>query len=213
MTATLARAVMALSLCCMTDRRGAWAAAMRAEFDVASADGKPLRFAAGCLFAACRELATLEEGRFALTSYALALGLMIPMAALQVGCALFGLPYLYPGQAGLAGAWLVGGEHEGLIRGVYQAAVPSIALLLLVLGVGHLSIAWAMLNRDWNGVRRRGALLLAAAVTLVVFMGVFFLDSRQAATQGAILAVELATVWLIGRWHDQLFPAAAESPG
>src|SRR3546814_18365761 len=76
---------------------------------------------------------TREEGRYTLTNYALARGVMIPMAALKIGCALFGLPYLSPGREGLSGALLVGSEDEALIRGVYQTAGPPLAFLLLLL--------------------------------------------------------------------------------
>lgn len=201
-----ARAVMALAMCCLSDTRREWGTAMQAEFEAAAAEGKPLLFATGCLTAAWREMLTREEGRFVLTNYALVLGLMIPMAALQIGCALFGLPYLYPGQHGLTGALLEGRGQEDLLRGVYQAAVPSLALLQLLIGIGHLCIAWVMLNRDWAGVRRLGTLALAAAATLILFMGVLFLNSTQALLQGAVLAVELATVSVVVRWHAQLFP-------
>lgn len=212
MKTALARAVMALAAACLGESRRQWGLAMQAEFESAAADGKPLLFAIGCLAAAWRALLTREEGRFVLTNYALALGLMIPMAALQIGCAVFGLPYLYAGQDGLRGALLDGGAQEGLLRSVYQAAVPSLSLLLLLVGVGHLCIAWAMLERDWARVRRMGALTLAAAATLIIFMGALFLDSSQALLQAAILAIELATVCVVARWHAQLPPAAAEEP-
>jgi hypothetical protein len=214
MKAIVSRLVMALAVCCLDESRREWSAAMQAEFETAAAEGKPLLFAAGCLMAAWRELLTREQGRFALTNYALVLGVMIPMAALQIGCALLGLPYLYPGQQGLSGALLEGGTHEVLLRGVYQAAIPSLALLQLLIGLGHLRIAWVMLNRDWTGVTRSGLRMLAAAATLVLFMGVLFLDSTQALLQGAVLAIELASVSVVARWHAQLFPAAmTEHPG
>jgi hypothetical protein len=212
MKAALARALMALAVRCFGESRRDWSAAMQAEFETAVADGEALPFAAGCLAAACRELLTREEGRFALTSYALALGLMIPMAALQIGSALFGFPYLYPGSGGLSGAILEGRAHEALLRGVYQAAIPSLALLLLVLGAGHLRIAWAMLDRDWSRVMRVGAFMLAAATTLILVMSVFFLDSSQAVLLAAVLAVELATVTMVARWHARLFPASVTEP-
>ncbi|MGK6320719.1 hypothetical protein [Sphingomonas sp. DT-204] len=205
---------MALAVCCLGESRREWSAAMRVEFETAIAEGKPLRFATGCLAAAWRELLTQEEGRFVLTNYALALGLMIPMAALQIGSALFGLPYLYPGRHGLSGALLEGGAYEVLLRGVYQAAIPSLALLQLLIALGHLRIAWMMLERDWAGVTRLGMRTVASAVTLVLFMGVLFLDGSQALLQGAVLVVELAAVSMIARWQAQLFPAAAnEQPG
>jgi len=209
-----ARAVMAVAMCCLGESRRDWAAAMRGEFAAAAEDGEALPFAIGCLGAAARELLTREEGRFTLTNYTLALGLMVPMAALQIGCALFGFPYLYPGQGGLAGALLEGAAHEPLIRGLYQAAVPALALLLLLLGLAHLRIAWAMLDRDWAQVRRTGSLMLAAMVTLIMFMGVFFIDSSQALLQAAVLAIELATLWMVMKRGSQIHPgAAAEHPG
>lgn len=214
MRAAVARAVMALAVVSLGESRREWSLAMQVEFETAVADGKPLLFAMGCLAAAWREMVTREEGRFLLTNYAIALGLMIPMAALQIGCAVLGLPYLFPGQTGLAGALLQGGAQEILLRGVYQAAVPSLSLLLLLLGLGHLRIAWAMLDRDWRRVQRTGMLALAAAATLILFMGTLFLDGRQAMLQAAVLAVELATLSVVVRWHAQLFPAAlAEESG
>lgn len=210
----VARAVMALALCSMGESRREWAAAMRAEFETAADEGMALGFAAGCLMAAWRELLTREEGRFALTSYALVLGLMLPMAALQIGCALLGLPYLYPGQQGLSGALLEGHAHEPLLRTIYQSAIPSLALLQLLIGLGHLRIAWGMLERDWAGVTRLATLTLAAEATLILFMGVLFLNGTQALLQGGVLAIELAVIALVARWHAQLpFLAGAEQPG
>lgn len=209
MKTTVSRAIMALAVSCIGEHRREWALAMQVEFETAAAEGKPLLFAIGCLMAALRELVTHEEGRFVLTNYALALGLMIPMAALQIGCAVLGLPYLYAEQDGLRGALAAGGAPEIAMRSVYQAAVPSLALLLLLLGVGHLRIAWVMLERDWSRVTRMGTLTLAAAATLVIFMGALFLDGTQALLQAAVLAIELATVSMVARWHAQLFPTAS----
>ncbi|MDV3455615.1 hypothetical protein RZN05_01360 [Sphingomonas sp. HF-S4] len=210
MRMSVSRAVMALAICALGESRREWARAMRVEFDAAAEDGRPLLFALGCLAAAGRELLTREEGRFVLTNYALALGLMLPMAALQIGCALLGLPYLYGGQGGLRGALIDGGTQELLLRSVYQAAVPSLSLLLLLVGIGHLRIAWAMLERDWSCVMRMGSLTLAAAATLILFMAALFLDGSQALLQATILAIELATVAVVARWHAQLAPPLAE---
>lgn len=214
MTAAMSRAVMALAVCCLGESRREWSLAMRAEFETAVTDGKPLLFAMGCLAAAWREMLTREEGHFALTNYVLVLGLMIPMAALQIGCALLGLPYLYPGRHGLSGALLVGGASETVMRGVYQAAIPSLALLQLLIGLGHLRLAWVMLERDWTGATRLATLTLAAAATLIIFMSTLFLDSSQAMLQAAVLAIELATLSIVVRWHAHLSPAAGtEHPG
>lgn len=215
MKAPMARAIMALASCCWGDRRRTWAWAMQIEFEEAVEDGHALSFAIGCFATACREMVTQEEGFFTLTSYMVALGISIPMAALQIGCALFGLPYLYPGQAGLSGAVLDGHVQEGLLRGAYQAAVPPLTLILLLLGTGHLFIAWAMLERNWDRVRRLAWLALAATVTLIGFMAVLFLDSSHALMQASVVGVELATMMVVARWHAQLVPAAGcqEHPG
>jgi hypothetical protein len=214
MKTLFARALMALAICALDQSRRDWAMAMRAEYEEATAEGASLSFAAGCLIAAWREMLTRPEGQFTLTSYGLALGLILPMAAIQIGCAVLGLPYLYPGQHGLPGALLLGGAQEHHMRSVYQAAIPVMAFLLLLLGIGQLCIAWAMLDRNWARVARIFMLTFAAAATLIIFMGALFIDSRQALLQTAVLLVELATIWMVARWHASLYPAArAEHPG
>jgi len=90
MKLAFARAMMALAAHGLGEARRPWGVAMLAEFDAAADAGQPLRFAAGCLIAAIRELPRQEEGRFALASYALALGVMLPMASVQLGAALQG---------------------------------------------------------------------------------------------------------------------------
>jgi hypothetical protein len=52
MTALVSRAIMAVAVCCLDESRREWSAAMRAEFETAVTEGKPLRFAVGCLAAA-----------------------------------------------------------------------------------------------------------------------------------------------------------------
>lgn len=215
MRVSVARGIMTLAVCCLCQSRRAWSAAMRAEFEVAVEDGHALSFALGCFATACRELVTREEGCFTLTTYTLVLGVMLPMAALQTGCALFGLPYLYPGRTGLSGAVLDGRVQEGFLRGVYQSAVPSLTLIVLLLGIGHLCVAWAMLEGNWGRVRRLALLGLATMVTLIGLIGVLFLDGSRAVLQALVLTIEFATIMTVARWHARLFHDAgqAEHPG
>src|SRR3546814_7963130 len=107
----------------MDEGRREWSASMRAEFDAAAPEGRSLSFATGCLVAAWREMLTREEGRYTLTNYALALGVMIPMAALQIGCALFGLPYLYPGREGLRSE-----EHTSELQSLMRSSYAVFCL-------------------------------------------------------------------------------------
>lgn len=199
MKTAFSRAVMAVTACCLDERRGDWSAAMRAEFEIAVSDGKSLSFAMGCLGAALQDMPRREEGRFTLSSYGLALCVIIPMASFQIGCALFGIPYIHPSPE-LSGPMLDG------MNQIYRAAIPSLTLVLLLVGLGHLCLAWAMLERDWNRVMRLGRLAMAAAVTLVILMSVLFLDIYQVGLQAIILSVELTAVMVVAKWHTQLFP-------
>lgn len=195
---------MALATALLAGRRAGWASAMRAEYRIASADGDAFGFAFGCLAAAWRDTLSSTEGRYALTNYAMAIAIMVPMAGVQIGCAAFGFPYLYPNEQGLPGALLEGGAHEGLLRSIYLAAIPALALIQVLTGIGHLRLAWLLVERDWPGVVRWGAWTIAAAIALILFMGVLFLDSRQALMQGGILAVEILILVLAARRHAEL---------
>jgi hypothetical protein len=176
---------------------------MEAEFQAAVDDGRPLAFAAGCLIAAWREMPLQSEGRFVLVNYAFALGVLIPMAVLQFGCA--GLPYLSVAR-GWGHALLAPGSAQQLYLGeAYSAAVLPLLILWILLGVGHLRLAWVLLERDWSAVARVGALTVAASATLVVFTGVLFLDDANVRLQAILLAMELAAICASWHWHERLF--------
>ena len=108
---------------------------MQAEFEAAAEDGKPLAFAIGCLIAAWREMVKQGEGRLALANYALALGLLIPMAVQQfeqaVGFSMFlgaGIPARSAGQ----NPYLIWSQNS---------AAPVLLVLWLLLGIAHLCLA------------------------------------------------------------------------
>jgi hypothetical protein len=193
---------MALACHCLGEGRREWAQAMQAEFDAVAEDGRPLSFAIGCLWGALRQMPLHEEGRFVLTNYALALVIMIPMAAIQIGWAVFSLPSLFAEHEGLRGT--LAPAQAMLVGGAYRAAVPSLTILLLLSGAGQLRIAWLLLERDWSRVTSTGMAILAAITTLILFMGSVFLDAGQAVTQAAVLAIELAVLAGLSRWHAEL---------
>jgi hypothetical protein len=205
--------MMHLAAHCFGESRGEWALAMEAEFAAALDDGKPFSFAAGCLIAAWREMPATEEGRFVLVNYALALGLLIPMATLQCLCAA-GFPDMFTGPAGLYGLLAASNAPGAYFFSAQMAAAPSLLTLWLLLGLAHLRLAWALVECDWPRVVSLGALMAAVTATLAVFMAVLLLDATPAFLETIALMIEFATILSVARWHGRLFPSGATSePG
>lgn len=208
MTAKLACTVMAMTEACLGDRRRDWALAMRAELEFAIVEGRPLSFAMGCLAGALREMPRHAEGRFALASHAVALGLL-PIAALLIMGTTAGFPFLSSGHAGIAG-WLAGtGAAEPLMTPWNRGFAPPLAVLIWGLILGHAVMPWFILERDWDRVGTLAAMNAAATVTLFLFVGVLFLDLAFMVLPMVALAVELGAIWSLYRWHGDV---AAEPP-
>ena len=201
MRIALARAMMALASRCLGECRREWARAMQAEFEAAIDDRRPLAFAAGCLIAAWRQMPTQKQGRLALANYGVALGLLVPMAGLQLTCAV-AFPRSLLGQ-GTFNALLAPGPY---LADAYPSAIPALLVLWLMLGLGHLRLAWFLLERDWSRVMSAAALTVATLATLVVFTGVLFLNDASVALQAILLAIELSAIYASAQWHDRLFP-------
>ena len=207
MTAILARAVMALAEACLGDDRRDWALAMRSELDAAIDDGKPLTFAAGCLIGALREMPKHEEGRFALTSHAVALGLL-PLAALLLVGTAAGFPFLPTGHAGIAGWFAGAGEHQPLLTPWNRGFAPALAVLVWGIVAGHVLMPWFVLERNWDRVATLARVNSAATVTLFLFTGVLFLDMAFMLLPAAVLTIELVAIWQLHRWQAHLFAGA-----
>ena len=129
-TATAARVVITLATRSLSADRSSWAQAMTAEFDVAEEDGRPLRFALGCLWCAWRMMPTHAEGRFVLASYALSIGLLMPVAAMLALAAAFGFPFVAP-HNGLGGYLSSSGSHVVLLNEGSMVAATSLTLVML----------------------------------------------------------------------------------
>jgi len=200
MKASLARALMTLALASMEERRRPWGLAMQAELEVAIEVGGALRFALGCLVATVVRLPVHAEGRFTLTAHILALGLMVPLAALQIGCAVLDFPFFVPD----AGVIDLIAQQNPLTVSAYRMVVPSVIGLLLVLGIGHLRMAWLILERDWPRVVKTASLTLAATLTVLPVMVLLSLDLTQLLLQTSILIVELFMLSAMARWHGEL---------
>lgn len=211
MIAAVSRAAMAIAVSCIGDRRREWGLAMQVEFEAARADGKPLSFALGCLVAAWRELPAQEEGRFLIASHVLALVLLIPTAGLLVSSIVTDFPHSYLGPIQTFGLFDVVGGGKALLNDANRSAVPSLAVLLAALAASHLRIAWLVLERDWARVAALGTLLAAATVTLLIFTAVVFAHYAFPLTQAAALAIELAGIAALARWHARSFGGSPEA--
>ncbi|RMB54873.1 hypothetical protein C8J44_0101 [Sphingomonas sp. PP-CE-3A-406] len=185
-----------------------WAMAMEAEFEEAVEDRRPFLFALGCLFAAWREIGKHSEGRLILANYALALGLLIPMAALQFQQAAGFLSSAEGPPFDMTGA----GPNLYLIWS-QNSAIPILLITWLLLGMAHLCLAWMLVEGDWPRIVKCGTLIGAAMITLSLFMGVLMLNLSPLRAQVAELAIEFAAVVLISRWHIRFFlNASPEMP-
>ena len=203
---------MALAVHSLGNHRREWGLAMQVEFEAAREDGKPLTFAIGCFIAACRELPGHEEGRFAIASHVLALFVIVPVAALMTSSVLTGFPSSYLGHLGYHGLLAISGEQRPLLSDANLSAVPSLALLVLLLAALHLRIAWLALDRDWSSLIGVGALSAAATATLVIFSAVVFVDYVAAFAQLAVLTLECTAASALARWHTRLTSAALKVP-
>ncbi|PXA87080.1 hypothetical protein DMC47_33215 [Nostoc sp. 3335mG] len=198
-----ARMLMRLAACCLGRHRREWAWAMDAEFEAAIEDGRPLAFALGCFAGACREIPVQREGRFAMASHAVAIGLLTPMAALLMSGPLFGLSMLHPGHAAIHA--MLGSEGGEMVLNVStRGAAPALMLMILSLTAGHLSIAWAMLDREWSRVAFLARFNAAATLTLVIVGSVLLLDDDWIVPPIAGLIVQLAAVSFLMRWNSQI---------
>ena len=209
MSARLSRALVALAARSLGGRRRIWAEAMEVELDAAIADGRPLAFALGCLFAAWRGLPAFSEGRLALAAHALAIGLIVPLAGLSFWSGLLGYPYLAFGHVGISG--FIAGRSDQvplLIIGEWAIA-PALTLLVLLEAAGQLLLAWFLLERDWARVAAAIHLSAAALTTLIIFTSVLAIVDTTILLPIAVLVTETLAVLALARWHDLL----GQSPG
>jgi hypothetical protein len=208
MTAAVSRAVMFVAECCLGESRREWALAMRAEFEVAVAEGRPFVFAAGCLVAAWREIPNHAEGRLVLSAYALALSVLIPMAVLQFALAL-GFSSIFAGGEAFNGVLVVGASQSPVLASSQLDAVPSLLALWLLIGVGHVRLAWVLVELDWARVAKVAALIGAATITLFILTAALVLDVTFVVLQAAGMVIELTALIALAKRHARLFPHAA----
>ncbi|MBB3033863.1 hypothetical protein [Alteriqipengyuania lutimaris] len=203
MSILVARPVMKLALAGMGSHRCEWAAAMRAEFDMAEEAGEGLSFALGCLATAWRELPWHPEGRLALSRYICAIGLILPTAALLLAGWWCGYPWVEPPYAD--GIARVASMPRGLATTLYAGnafALPGLTALLLLRIAGLILVAWFVVDADWDragAIQRAGA---AATITLTLFSAVALPDLTCVVLPLLAVGVELVSIPLLQRWHE-----------
>lgn len=211
MTAVVSRAVMSLAGRCIGADRQEWGLAMQGEFEAAVDDGKPFVFAIGCLVAAWREMVKQGEGRLFLANYALALGLLLPMAAVQFEQAI-GF-YMFPGGSVVGDMRAGGAGQSPYLIWSQNSALPVLLIMWLLLGMAHLCLAWVLVEGDWPRVVKFVALIGAITMALFLFAGLLMLDLSPLISHVATLAIGLAAILTTARWHTRLLsPASPELP-
>ncbi len=75
----------------------------------------------------------------------------------------------------------------------------------LVIGMTHLRLAWMLVEGDWPRVVKCGTLIGATMITMSLFTSVLMLDLSPLKTQVEELAIELAAVVAMSRWHIAVF--------
>ena len=203
MSLTLARLVLLLAMRCLGARHAAWAQAMSVEFEVAAKDKRALSFALGCLGGAWRIMPAHADGRFMLSSHALALGVLVPVAAMLALAALFGFPFV-AATTGIDGYLSGSGEHLFLLNAGSRGIAPSLTLLVLLMAACHLPLAWWVLDRDWERVGIALRFAAALVTTLTIMTCCAALDATRLLLPIGVMTLELAAVAALTRWHDRL---------
>lgn len=201
MIRSVARALMRLAVASLGPEQTIWARAMVAEYGVALADGHGLGFAAGCLRAAVMESLRSSLGRAKMASLLVAIGLLVPGAGYQLLCVI-GYPFLPLGTSSLFSALSPGSAQDIYFGDAFRGAAPALIALRLLLVVGHFRLAWALLDRDWTKVIQAGALVAAAATTLMSFTAILLLHDPALPQQAILLAIELSALTWLWRWFD-----------
>ena len=208
MTAAVSRAMMSLAARCLGTDRHEWGLAMEAEFQAAADDGQQFAFAMGCLIAAWREMVNHGEGRLVLGNYALALGLLIPMAALQFERAI-GLSAIFYGSVSPQGLLALGGGTSPYLVWSQTIALPVLMILWLLLGIAQFCLAWVLVEGDWTRVVKFGALISAVTVTLLLFAVLLMLDPSSFILQALELGIALAALAGAARCQARLLSNAS----
>jgi hypothetical protein len=186
---------------------------MRGEFEAAVEDERELGFALGCLMAAWQDMRTHRQGRLALAGHGVALGLIVPAAALCLCAAMLGFPFLGVGDVGVLGFPPgVSRQLPLLNEGDWALALP-LTLLVLAMAAGQLWLAWSLVERDWSHAAAAQRFNAAAVTTLVILNALLALDMTSMLLPVGATVTEVLVVQTLAWWHDAAAPCAPEPGG
>ena len=204
MIIALSRGVMRIAIRCLGDRRREWGLAMQGEFEASVADGQPLSFAIGCLLGAWRTRLAERDGQFALASYGVAIGVILPLAAVLAVGAIVGFPYLDFAQGNVVAILSLHGAPATLLDDGNRAAAPSLSLAVFLLASTSVLIAWGILDRDWVRVAAIERFMAATVSTLILFVGLLGLDESRMVLPILLLVAQHIAILVLMQWHRRL---------
>lgn len=202
MTASFSKLLLMLAVRSLGPHRSVWGQAMLAEFEAAEADGRPFSYAFGCLLGAWRTMPHHFAGRFALASHVVCLGIFLPVGAMLLVAAISGFPFVDAGD-GISGFLLGTGTHASLLNPGTQMLAPAFGLMMLMLTACHLSLAWWVLDRNWERVAMTMSFGAATMTTLVIVTCCAALNLATLLLPLAALLVELSAVSALVWWHAE----------
>lgn len=202
MTERIARAMLALASRALGPRHRVWAWAMESEMSIAIDEGRPIRFALGCLSAAWRELAFMPEGRLALALHAVAILFVVPMAGIGLWLGAIGFPYLSIGNVGIEG-FLAGQSQQlpTLLVGE-RAMAPALTLVVLSLSIGQFLLAFALVDRNWQRVSGIARFNAAALTTLLLVTAILSVAGGLVMAMAAVMTIETVALVMLNWWRE-----------
>jgi hypothetical protein len=200
MTVAVSRLLLLLAVRSLGPHRSVWAQAMLAEFEVAEADGQPFSYAFGCLLGAWKTMPYHVAGRFALASHVVCLGIFLPVGAMFLVAAISGFPFVDAGD-GISGFLFGTGTHASLLNPGTQMLAPAFGLVMIMLTTCHLSLAWWVLDRNWERVAMVMRFGAATMTTLVIVTCCAALNLATLLLPLAALLIELSAVSALAWWH------------
>ena len=151
------------------------------------------------------------DGRFAPASYALAVGLILPLASVLAVGAIVGFPYLDFAQDNVVGILAIDGAPTTLLNDGNRAAATSLSMVVFLLAGTSVLIAWAILDRNWVRVAAVERLTVAATLTLLVFVGLLGFDETRMVLPILGFVAQHVVVLMLMRWHWRLDRDTASS--